>query len=352
MFFFANTQASERKGKCRSVHGREKEMEATTHLICPPAEDDYSSDMPDKIRKCNSLYESSLDSDFSPRVHFLKMSPHLHFVKMLPDILSGGHRQLGCDACHDACHLKPPNIPNGTHALQPVLRPRTPPPHYAMEPPRSAHSFSSTSSDNNKRSRASECTCAECNSHGSMNKGCCEVCGYSSSRTCPECSSHGSINKGCCEVCGYASTRMCPECSSHGSINKGRCEVCGYACSTRKISLGNESEMTQLASLHNWAKQIDEMQHLLPHHRRIMLEQVAQQAAIPLKARPAEEFQPQQWVPYQHVKDKNELTFALSELKIRSPNGRTKEVILPLLVHPNTCLVENPHNDPLIGKWL
>jgi hypothetical protein len=117
--------------------------------------------------------------------------------------------------------------------------------------------------------------------------------------------------------------------------------------------------MTQLASLHNWSKQIDEMQHLLPHHRRIMLEQVAQQAAMnrqallyPLKARPAEEFENQQWVPYQHVKDKNELTFALSELKIRSPNGRTKEVILPLLVHPNTCLVENPHTDPLVGKWL
>ena len=85
--------------------------------------------------------------------------------------------------------------------------------------------------------------------------------------------------------------------------------------------------------------------------------QICGHAISPLSAR-----QPVEWVPYDQVKDRQDLSFALSSLKIRGANGETRDVQVPLLVtpvRPRHDVHQAPHGssgcraeDELVGKWL
>jgi hypothetical protein len=146
-----------------------------------------------------------------------------------------------------------------------------------IRPTALSHNIPSYSSAGSKSSN-----CPACNACDSVYQGCCQVCGYerprnhtpssnSYSNIGPTASSHG--------VPSYSSagskSSNCPACNACDSVYQGCCQVCGY-----------ERPRNHTPLQRAW------------QHPNVTPKQ-------PL------------WVPFKHVKDQQEIAFAMSELKFR-----------------------------------
>jgi hypothetical protein len=140
-----------------------------------------------------------------------------------------------------------------------------------------SHGVPSYSSAGSKSSN-----CPECNACDSIHQGCCQVCGYERPRNpIPSSNSYSDIGPTALShgVPSYSSagskSSNCPACNACDSIHQGCCQVCGYERPRNPTPLRRA-----------W------------QHPSVTPKQ-------PL------------WVPFKHVKDQQEIAFAMSELKFR-----------------------------------
>jgi len=160
--------------------------------------------------------------------------------------------------------------------------------------------------------------CDECGSKDSIAGGSCQICGHqrfvksSTWRRTPSGYSYSSSYSNWSRTQVSQSTRRvgtdrnhnCPSCSASNSLNQGCCEVCGYE-STPPQRLSSIKE-------------------------------------------------PAQWVPFEQTKTKQDLSFALSGLKIRGANGQSREVVVPLLmtsIKPSH-MSGSPSDAQDEGRWM